>query len=608
MRRHLFAGAAAACALLAAGSASAQTYDRLVVFGDSLSDNGNLFRLTRGTTPASPPFAQRFSNGPVFVELLGFGSLNGFGTVTGNTDYAFGGARTDLSTSPPGIRTQLAAYLGAGGRFGPNDLVSVYGGANNIFQGIRPASISANPLATMTATTSAAAADIGLVINGAAAAGAGTILVPNLPSLGATPEFNGFVRESAAGGPLAEFATGALNTALLAQVNAASAANAGTNFIYMDVNAFDAFVRANPGAFGFTNITTPCLPVPTGPVCANPDSFLYFDSVHPTAAGHRGLAALTNDYLYYGARGAGAVAIAETGLQHRERAQDAALAKLEKGPDGPGPRFSLAIDAGTSSDEGRGNVSEIERDTRSVRFGLDGRVSDAVVAGVMFHGTNTTVEAGPIAFDADTLGADAYAGMTFGGAFLNVVVGGSTDDYGDYRRATGVGPVVHTSDRFSGSSLGAKLQGGYRFPVGGEVVISPRAAVTGISAQVDAFSENGPAARHAVAEQDLNAVLAEASVRIDTPLDGAGRLRGHIEGGYGDFVSYDGDVSTALADNPARPLTSRIDQPGRGLLLDAGLHGEIARGVQLGVSYRARYSDEHDDHAAHLTVTYRPGG
>jgi outer membrane lipase/esterase len=188
------------------------------------------------------------------------------------------------------------------------------------------------------------------------------------------------------------------------------------------------------------------------------------------------------------------------------------------------------------------------------------------------------------------------------------VVGGSTDDYGDYRRATGVGPVVHTADRFSGSSLGAKLQGGYRVTLGNEVVISPRAAVTGISAQVDAFSENGPAARHAVAEQDLNAVLAEASVRLDTPLDRAGRLRGHIEGGYGDFVSYDGDVSTALVNNPARPLTSRIDQPGRGLLLDAGLHGEIARGVQLGVSYRARYSDEHEDHAAHLTVTYRPGG
>ena len=40
---------AAACAVSSA--ASAQTYNRLVVFGDSLSDNGNLFAASFGTQP-----------------------------------------------------------------------------------------------------------------------------------------------------------------------------------------------------------------------------------------------------------------------------------------------------------------------------------------------------------------------------------------------------------------------------------------------------------------------------------------------------------------------------------------------------------------------------
>jgi outer membrane lipase/esterase len=140
MRRQLLAGAALACAALAAGSAAAQTvanqtYSRVVVFGDSLTDNGNLFRLTGGREPASPPYFQgRFSNGPTFVELLGF-NLGGFGTATGSTSYAFGGARTDTSQSPPGLRTQLGAYLAGGGQFGPNDLVIVYGGANKHLPG-----------------------------------------------------------------------------------------------------------------------------------------------------------------------------------------------------------------------------------------------------------------------------------------------------------------------------------------------------------------------------------------------------------------------------------------------------------------------------------------
>ena len=52
MSRFLRNAAAAALAVAAVGAfasaASAQTYSRLVVFGDSLSDNGNLYAATGG--------------------------------------------------------------------------------------------------------------------------------------------------------------------------------------------------------------------------------------------------------------------------------------------------------------------------------------------------------------------------------------------------------------------------------------------------------------------------------------------------------------------------------------------------------------------------------
>jgi len=202
MSRFLRNAAAAALAVAAVGAfasaASAQTYTRLVVFGDSLSDNGNLYAVLG--QPTSPPYYQgRFSNGPVFTELLGFnaGRYTAGAPVTGSVNYAFGGARTDNAALPPGMRNQLLAYTGGGGTFGSNDLVSILGGANNLFQrlaaygALTPAQQAAtNPQGFVQPTALAAAADIHFIVNSVAGAGAGTILVGNLPRLGITPQFN----------------------------------------------------------------------------------------------------------------------------------------------------------------------------------------------------------------------------------------------------------------------------------------------------------------------------------------------------------------------------------------------------------------------------------
>jgi outer membrane lipase/esterase len=606
MRRQLLAGAAAACALLAAGQASAQTYGRLVVFGDSLTDNGNLFAITNGTNPPSPPYFQgRFSNGPTFVELLGF-SLNRFGTVTGSTDYAFGGARTDTSASPPGMRLQLQSYIAGGGVFGPNDLVVVYGGANNIFQGIPGAAVSPNPVAALQAVTNSAAADIGFMVNTIGQRGAGTILVPNLPSLGATPQFNGFVPANAPARDLAEGGSIFFNTALVTQVSAAAGASPGSNVIMMDVNRFDGFVRANPGAFGFTNVTTPCLNTATGAVCSNPDQFLYWDNVHPTAASHRGLAALTRDYISYGARGAATAALGETALDHRESALGAAMERLNEGPGGGGVRWNLEFEGGRTEQDSRGDVPMIERENNAIRISGDGLVVPGVILGFQAQAAQADVEADALSAQVESLSGDVYVGFEYGPLFVNGAIGGSTDSYSDYRRQTAVAPVIHTADRVSGGSFGGKVQAGWRFDLGG-AELSPRAAVSGLKVSVDRFTENGAAARHAVEEHEIEAVTGELALRLEAPMAG-GRLRGHLEGGYAEFLSYDGDVGTGLVENTARVLRREVAEPGRGALLRAGLTGEIGGGVRLGLSYRGQFDEARDGHAAALTLSYRPGG
>lgn len=54
----------------------------------------------------------------------------------------------------------------------------------------------------------------------------------------------------------------------------------------------DSLCVAAPGAFGLTDVTQPCIALNTKAraYCANPATFLFWDGIHPTKAGHRLLA------------------------------------------------------------------------------------------------------------------------------------------------------------------------------------------------------------------------------------------------------------------------------------------------------------------------------
>lgn len=66
-------------------------FKHIVFFGDSLSDNGNLYRHTDGLIPKSPPyFHGRFSNGYTWAEILSFDLYSKYQISSEN--YAVGGA------------------------------------------------------------------------------------------------------------------------------------------------------------------------------------------------------------------------------------------------------------------------------------------------------------------------------------------------------------------------------------------------------------------------------------------------------------------------------------------------------------------------------------
>lgn len=603
MSRFLRNAALAALTVAAAGAfasaASAQSYNRLVVFGDSLSDNGNLYAATGNTSPTSPPYFQgRFSNGPVFTELLGFnaGRSAAGAPRTGSINYAYGGARTDSSAFPPGMRNQLLQYTGGGGTFGANDLVSILGGANNIFQAVPAASVSPNPTGAIQPVALAAAADINFIVNSVAVAGAGTILVSNLPNLALTPQFNQGAGAPAA--PLADYAGTQFNGALLAGLMTTAAARPGSNIILLDLYKIGPALVADPGRFGLTNVRDTCFNGIT--VCATPDTYLYWDSVHPTAAGHRLLALLANDYLYYGDIGAQSTVQAETAFRQREDLLDLASEGMSGRADWQaGTNLTFGAIADSVETDARGSVAASDATGWGGRVGLDHVMSPNARFG--FAGTFRTaeVEAGAMAFDVKTYAFDLYGGWRSGGHFVNATVGGSVDHYDDITRVTSLAPIIHTGET-TGGSIGGRIQGGFWMDMGG-IALSPRVAVNYVSTDVNGYIEQGPAAQYSYQDRTVQAASGEFTLRAEGGGEG---MSFFVEGGYRDSFGDSSDaVRTGIAANPAQILARQIEDPfGGSLIASAGVEADVGP-MKMTFGYRGRFGDTANSHVGALTFS-----
>lgn len=153
-------------------------YNEILVFGDSLSDVGNVYIFTEKVSPKAPYFEGRFSNGPLWIEVFaeGMGLAIPQPSLAGGTNYAYGGARTGDGDrdGKPDIGKQIDQYLEkTGGKIGPKQLIVVSGGCNDFVRG--------NPVQTVP--------NIVKNITKLAKAGGKTFLVSNFPPLGGLPVF-----------------------------------------------------------------------------------------------------------------------------------------------------------------------------------------------------------------------------------------------------------------------------------------------------------------------------------------------------------------------------------------------------------------------------------
>ena len=613
-----FLAGTALCLSLAGHAASAQQFSNLVIFGDSLSDTGNIAKIVPApvlaTIPAGtaglplPPYYNfRFSNGPIYADVLGArlgltgptadfavggafsGKLNqtlGAVTVSGvNLSPLLSGLNAVTPLTPVPIDTsvqgQITAYLTSGAPVNKSALYVVWGGANDYFAAA--AALGAQPNLSTTqvqalvgqqvqATVTNLTNDVGAL----AKAGAHNIVVPMLPNLGGTPSLNG----SAAAAQLGQLVTFSHNSALATAMGSLGQ-QLHVNVYLVDTAGLFSDIQANPGKYGITNTSQACLSA--AGVCANPNSNLFWDSVHPTSGISQlfaqAVTATVEAPLVIGAQGQMADIATQTifdGVSSRVNA-------LWQGASG----FSLSGPGGASQHAGGGPLSvyvggsfgEGERDTQINETGLTYR-HGSVQAGADYRdpGSNLAVGA-QLGFGStsarlkDGMGDDdmrsysvALYGALLGDNWWGSVAGFyAYQDYDKLNRNTYVvGQIAQGST--NGTSLGAKAEGGYMVHAGG-VAFGPTAEIRYSRTTINAYTESGAVAlNQAIDDQSYGTLISALGLQAAVSgTDSSGIVWSPTVRAAWDHQFNPGsrDVYSRLASLPQATIDTALPHPGQ---------------------------------------------
>ncbi|EKD70639.1 MAG: hypothetical protein ACD_46C00463G0001 [uncultured bacterium] len=303
----------------------ATTIDKIVVFGDSLSDNGNLYALTQKASkvipfmpiiPKNPPYyAGRFSNGLAWVEDLAI-AMN-----VPLLDYAYGGSWAEPFHDsglivPFSLSSQVDMYMVSAitdydiGKH----LFVIWTGSNDYLNG------RDNPDYATTNVVSNIQDQIDWLVY----YGAKNFLLLGVPDLTVVP---GIIAKGPKVVENAALLVKYHNKKLSKLVKNSATEYPGVNFVYGDIATAMDDIIANPEEYRLKNVISSCYTGPYylgnldltndrgveaakqakidltkstslkmvylnglgvgGQVCSNPDEYLFWDQIHPTRVTHQ---------------------------------------------------------------------------------------------------------------------------------------------------------------------------------------------------------------------------------------------------------------------------------------------------------------------------------
>lgn len=553
-------------------SSAASAWDRLYVFGDSLSDSGNNGRYTWDG-----------SAHPLYDDILAE-KINQTLTPSdaGGTNYAAGGAVAVPALNPDdNTQDQVQTYLSAnGGRADSDGLYIHWIGGNDL------AAAAINPVAASDIVSNSAFAAASQV-QSLLSAGAGTVIVPTVPNVGATPALlqaviqtgllpvadsalaaafqslnsqttpDGAARQQAIYNALFAAAGSATNVPELQQTiadqlyaawqqlssQAAELTNSynqqeesylarmNGNIVRVDINGLFNEVITDPTRYGLTNTAgTACPPGVSAAVCSvatpgfsSAQDFLFADALHPSPATHQ----LIGDYIQSVLDApAQVVALNQATLAMSRDMRNTLDSRLQQQRHSDNPQGSLSIYGGYAGQHydyaGNRGAGEGNATTHNLTLGVDYKLTDNWLAGVLASGSNDNQQPAPD-YDYKMRGwlVSAYSEFSYlSGGWVNADLHFASANYDDIERKITLGPATRReTGSTDGKQLGARITTGWDFPLASWLTTGPTLQYALDYSKVSGYSEEGNASTAMrFNDQTYHSQIGAVGWRVDSQL------------------------------------------------------------------------------------------
>jgi len=623
------------CLIGFAGSVQAQRFSSVVVFGDSLSDSGNLaqfdpVRTTFGmlqiegrqlSLPAGTSFTT--NPDPVWSEIVAqtFGA-SGTNSLAGGSNHAWGAAcvnRDDASCSVlslpgadhaiPTTEEQIDQYLAlSGGRAEPDTLYSMWGGGNDI-NGIAAdlQSSALDAVSAAAAVANVAEAFVGQVRR-LQEAGARHVLVFNLPDLGRTPY--ALAQTEPGRAAALSLLSGTYNQEIAARLSSLEIGIVPINVAVLTNEIFE-----DPETYGFTNVVGKACP-PTGIpglevgdsiVCGPTDSgygfpphadetYFFADGLHPSGAAHAIVANVVTSTLaapvQVSLAGEGGVEVAEA---HRDAVSVERMSELGLDrPVGSWRGYVSARVGGRYELDALPRLGETQADVKVLTMGANYRAGSDFFWGAAWSLGLHVNDVSGARLDSTAVSGSLHGTWLHGGLYLSGILSGGRTSV-DIERSISLGPGKRVErGSTSTNQLGAEIELGWILAESEGHRHDLFVGLGWLDQRIDGYRERGSSSTSMnFSEFDRDSHVVRAGYQFMRGQGLGGMARPYVRIAYESELS-DEPVSVTAGSNtmPGRFTLSGLASPRRWVSAEIGLTASVGEQGSVFTSYSGRFGSE----------------